>query len=97
MLLLDWKTFIAARADNTTGNSNTAVFTEAWLPEKGFDQRFQTLSADPDMVLFAAHPSKKLMVLHSFKNAGGTLLRPNKKLMCLSGAGANATAFEVDR
>jgi hypothetical protein len=47
------------------------------------------------MVLFATDPNKKLLVLHSFKNAGGTLLRPEKKLMCLSGTGALATAFEV--
>jgi hypothetical protein len=62
MLSLGWKTFIAARADNTTGNKNTVVFTEARLPKKVFEQRFQTLTANPDMVLFAADPSKKLMV-----------------------------------
>ena len=48
------------------------------------------------MVLFAADSNKKLLVLHSFKNAGGTLLRPEKKLMCLSGTGSLATVFEVD-
>jgi hypothetical protein len=37
-----------------------------------------------------------ILVLHSFKKVGGTLLCPNKKLMCLSGTGANATAIEVD-
>jgi phage-related protein len=48
------------------------------------------------MVLFAADSKKKLLVLHSFKNAGGTLLRPEKKLMCLSGStGEIATVFEV--
>ncbi len=54
------------------------------------------LDADPDMVLFAADSNKKLLVLHSFKNAGGSLLRPEKKLMCLSGTGSLATVFEVD-
>ena len=47
------------------------------------------------MVLFATDSNKKLLVLHSFKKAGGALLRPEKKLMCLSGTGALATAFEV--
>ncbi len=83
MLSIDWKTFIAARLDNTAGNKNTSVFTEAWLPEQIQDQRFQTMTADLDMVLFAADSNKKLLVLHSFKNAGGTLFRPEKKLMCL--------------
>jgi hypothetical protein len=93
MLLTNWKNFIAARIDNTAGNINTSVFIEAWSPEKSQDQRFQTLAADLDMVLFAADSNKKLLVLHSFKNAGGTVLRLEKKLMFLSGSGAIATVF----
>jgi hypothetical protein len=69
MLSTNWKNFIAARLDYTAGNKNTSVFTEAWSPEQSQDQRFQTLTADPDMVLFAADSNKKLLVLHSFKNA----------------------------
>jgi len=93
---MNWKTFIADRLDNTAGNKNTSVFTEAWSPEHSQeDQRFQTLTADPDMVLFPADSNKKLLVLHSFKNAGGTLLRLEKKLMCLSGTGEFTTVFEV--
>ena len=77
---MNWKTFIADRLDNTAGNKNTSVFTEAWSPEHSQeDQRFQTLTADPDMVLFPADTNKKLLVLHSFKNAGGTLLCLEKK------------------
>ena len=47
------------------------------------------------MVLFATDSNKNLLVLHSFKNAGGTLVHPEKKLMCLSGTGALAAVFEV--
>jgi hypothetical protein len=82
--------------DNTAGNKNTSVFTEAWSPKKSLDQHFQTLTVDPDLVLFATESNKKLLVLHSFKNAGGTLLQTEKKLMCLSGTGALATVFEVN-
>jgi len=96
MLSMNWKTFIAARIDNTAGNKNTSAFTEAWSPEQSKDQRFQTLTADPDMVLFAADSNKKLLVPHSFKKAGGTLFRPEKKLMCLSGTGEITTVFEVN-
>jgi hypothetical protein len=45
------------------------------------------------MVLFAADSNNRLLVLHSFKNAGGTLFHPEKKLMCLSGTGEIATIF----
>jgi hypothetical protein len=34
MLSMNWKTFTAAHIDNTAGNKNTSVFTEAWLPEE---------------------------------------------------------------
>jgi hypothetical protein len=80
MLSTNWKTFIAAHADNTARNKNTSVFTKAWLPKKSFKQQFQMLTADPNMVLFAPNSSKKLLVLHSFKNTGGTLIRPETKL-----------------
>ena len=79
MLSIDWKTFVAARTDNAAANKNTSVFTEAWSPEKSQDQQFQTMTADPHMVLFAADSNKKLLVLHSFKNVESTLLHPEKK------------------
>ena len=95
MLSTNWKTFIAARLDNTAGNKNTSVFTEAWSPEQSQDQRFQTLTADPDMVLFTADSNKKLLVLHSFKNAGGTLFHPEKKLMWFWGCWGDKIAQGV--
>jgi hypothetical protein len=96
MLQIDWKTYLAARKDKTTGNKDTSVFTEAWSPEKSIDLRFQTLTTDPDLVPFATDSNKKVLVLHSFKNAGGTLLRPENKTMCLLGTGSLATALEVN-
>jgi hypothetical protein len=96
MLFPDWESFFAARADNETGNKNTSVITEAWSPETNDEQRFQTLTSDPNMVIFAAGENKKLLTFHGFKNAGGTLLRPENKLMCLLGTGASAIAIEIN-
>ena len=80
MLSMNWKTFIApAHTDNTAGNKITSVLTEAWSPEESPDQRFQTLTADPDMVFFIADSNKKLLVIHSFKNVESTLLHLEKK------------------
>jgi hypothetical protein len=58
MLFPDWKSFFAARTDNKTGNKNTSVFTEAWSPETNGEQRFQMLTSDPNMVIFAAGKNK---------------------------------------
>jgi hypothetical protein len=92
----DWKSFFAARADNKTGNKITSVFTEAWSPETNDKQHFQTLTSNPNMVIFDAGKNKKLLTFHSFKNAGGMLLRPENKLMCLLETGARAIAIEIN-
>jgi hypothetical protein len=96
MLFPDWKSFFAARTDNETGNKNTSVFTEAWSSKTNDEQRFQILTSDPNMVIFAAGKNKKLLTFHSFKNAGGTLLCPENKLMCLLGTGASAIVIEIN-
>jgi hypothetical protein len=96
MLFPDWNSFFAAPADNKTGNKNTSVFTKAWSPKTNVKQHFQTLTSDPNMVIFAAGENKKLLTFHSFKNAGGMLLRPENKLMCLLGTGASAIPTGVN-
>jgi hypothetical protein len=98
MLHLDWKTFFAARADNEQGNKNTSVYTEAWSPDTNDNERFQTLTADPDNVLLVTNNDNKIHALHSFKVVGGSVLRPNStKLICLLGTGTNATTLLVDK
>jgi hypothetical protein len=46
--------------------------------------------------MFVVDPSKKRQVFHSFKNSGGTLLRPDNKLMCPLGKGASTVAIQGD-
>jgi hypothetical protein len=97
MLHTNWQSFFAARADNNLGNKNTLIYTEAWLPDKSNDVRFQTFISDINIIIFAADQDKNIHALHSFKVAGGTLLCPTIKLMCLLGSGLSATAFIVDK
>jgi hypothetical protein len=54
------------------------------------------LTSNPNMVIFAAGKNEKLLTFHSFKNAGGTLLCPDNKLMYHLGTGASAIAIEVN-
>jgi hypothetical protein len=97
MLHTNWQSFFVARADNDLGNKNTLIYTKAWSPNKSNDVRFQTLISDINRVIFAADQDKNIHALHSFKVAGGTLLRPTTKLMCLLGSGLSATSFIVDK
>jgi hypothetical protein len=96
MLFPELKSFFAACADNKTGNKITSVFTKAWSPETNDEQHFQTLTSDPNMIIFAAGKNKKLLTFHSFKNAAGTLLCPENKLMCLLGTGASTIAIKIN-
>jgi hypothetical protein len=43
------------------GTKTLSVFTEAWSPKESQDQHFQTLTMDPDMVIFAVDSKKKLL------------------------------------
>ena len=97
MLHANWHDYYAARADNNLGNRDTSIYTEAWSPDKNDDVRFQTLISDINNVIFAADHDKNILVLHSFKVAGGSLLHPTTKLMCLLGAGSNAAVFTIDK
>ena len=58
---MNWKTFIATHTDNTAGNKNTSVFTEAWSPEKIQDQLFQMLTVEcgPRHGPFCRRPQQK--------------------------------------
>jgi hypothetical protein len=97
MLHTNWQSFFAAQADNDLGNKSTSIYTKAWSPKKSDDVRFQTLISDINSIIFAANQDKNIHALHSFKVAGGTLLRPTTKLMCLLGSGSSVTAFIVDK
>ena len=97
MLHANWQSFFSARADNELGSKNTSIYTKAWSSNKSDDVRIQTLISDINKVIFAADQDKHIHALHSFKVAGGTILRPTTKLMCLLGMGSSATAFIIDK
>jgi hypothetical protein len=54
------------------------------------------LTSNPNMVIFAAGKNKKLLTFHSFKNAGGMLLCPENKLMCILGTEASTIAIKIN-
>ncbi len=54
------------------------------------------ITADQNLAVFIADLNNKLQAFHSVKYAGGTLLRPDNKLMCLLGTGTSAVAIQVN-
>ena len=69
------ESFFAARPDNELGDKSTSIYTKAWSPDKNDKARFRTLTADIDNVILATDKNRNIPALHSFKVAGGTLLR----------------------
>jgi hypothetical protein len=96
MLSATWKDYFTSLAANEMGNQNTAVYTTAWAMVVPPATKISTLTSDPDMILFAADTENTLITLHSFTNLGGSLLRPNNKVVCLTGSGHAGVPLIVD-
>jgi hypothetical protein len=72
------------------------VFSSAWSQQTTPNEKVAFISNDNDIVLLAANANKTVAILHSFKNIGGTLLRPSNKFVCFMGTSVNATAVAID-
>jgi hypothetical protein len=55
------------------------------------------ISNDDTLAVVAVNRDNKVVVMHSFKNRGGTLLHPTNKFACLIGSGHVASVVIVDK
>lgn len=85
MLFPNWSDYFMSRADNEQGNQNTSIYSSAWAQDNDHATKAALLTNDPDTVIFGADAEGTIIPLHSFTNLGGTLLRPNNKIVCLIG------------
>jgi hypothetical protein len=58
--------------------------------------KLRQLVEEIDMVILAADANKRIMILHSPKNFGGTQTRPENKVVCMLGMGTQAVSVLVD-
>ena len=95
---MNCKTFIATHADNTAGNKNTSVFTEAWSPVKIQDQQFQMLTVDcgPRHGPFCRRPQQKVSRPLLFQEHRRHFASSREEVnVPFRPTGAIATVFEV--
>jgi hypothetical protein len=59
--------------------------------------KLATISNDDTLAVVAVNRDNKVVVMHSFKNLGGTLLHPTNKFACLIGSGCIASVVIVDK
>ena len=81
-----WKAFFAARKTNNAGNSNPHAYLTAWSADSTTESKLQLLTNDPGTAVLAGDYHHGIMILHNFKNLGGTILSPHDKYVCFIGA-----------
>lgn len=93
---INWTAFFDSRHDNTAGNKNTTVYTEAWAQDKDYAVKVSFLTNDANTAILAANANDTILFLHSFKNIGGTPIQPANKFVCFLGSNENASVVIID-
>ncbi len=80
---------------NTIGNNNVANFTYTMAHNAAVDTKMKYLSKEHNLNLVADN-KKQVVILHSLKNYGGTILQPVDKVAALLGLGPDAHVVALD-
>ena len=91
-----WKQFYLSLPGNEQGNKNMGSFSLSMSSSQSADARMNSLTEDVDTVIFIADENKKVAVIHSPKNHGGTRTRPTNKISCLVGLGPQAACVVLN-
>ena len=88
--------YYAGLRTNDEGNKNSSSFHAAMdSDESTIEDRIKTLTQDPDDVVACADSEGKVNLIHSMKNLGGRLRRPEDKILALVGMDSEAVVVEV--
>ena len=91
--LINWSKSI--EADH--GNKNPLHFAKATDPlVSSLETRIAQLTASPEALVLGVGDDGKIIPLHSFTNAEGTIVNPSNKIIALSGISHDAKAVIVD-
>ena len=90
-----WRQWFNSLPDIEKGNMDTTIIADAWSQDKYDEDLVWILSADTNTVLFASNASMNIKVLHSFKNFGGTLLKPQNDFACLIGNKTSESVLKI--
>ena len=95
MASTNWPVFFDNRHDNDLRNQNSSVLSEAWSQMTTPIKKKAFVSNDNKIVILAANSNNTIAVLHSFKNIGGTPLRPIDNFVCFVGANKHTTVVNM--
>ena len=86
----------AGLCTNDKGNKNSSSFHSMMDSEETtIEERIKTLTSDPDNIVACADSEGKGNLIHSMKNLGGLLCRPEDKILALVGMESEAVVVEI--
>ena len=91
-----WKAFFNSRATNADRNKQPGSYLSAWNNDTSAKAKLSLLTNDPSLAVLAGEPGNGIIILHSFKNLGGTILTPADKFVCLIGSNQTAPIVFVN-
>ena len=91
-----WKAFFNSRNTNRDGNKRPAAYLTAWNNDTTTEAKLSILTNNPNLALLAGESGNGIIILHSFKNLGGSIFAPANKYVCLLGANQTAPIVVVN-
>mmetsp|Transcript_12865 Transcript_12865/g.27933 ORF Transcript_12865/g.27933 Transcript_12865/m.27933 type:complete len:153 (-) Transcript_12865:66-524(-) len=91
-----WNQYFLSLPGNEQGNRNMESFSLSMSSNQSMGARLKSLTEEVDSVIFIVDENKKVSVIHSLKNHGGTRTRPTNKNSCLIGLGPQAACVVLN-
>ena len=95
-LLPTWKDFLNSRDTNADGNKSPGSYLSAWDNDETPEAKIALLTNNPNLAILSGEAGNGIIVLHSFKNLGGTIFSPAKKIVCLIGTNKTAPVVIIN-
>ena len=82
---------------SVAGNDNMQAYSDVSNPTKTSDAEMKrVILGEPNGLVLTTIDGRSVSFIHSLKEFGGTLSRPESKVVCLQGMSNSACPFEVD-
>ena len=86
-----WRQYFITHKDNAVLDQNQSALKSAWSTDSTLDSRLALFGANSDIVIMILSPiGKKMKMIHSVKNIGGSLTNPGNQVVELVGMAAKA-------
>ena len=91
-----WRQYFVTHKDNDVLDQNQSALKSAWSTDSSLDSRLALFGANSDIVIMMLSPiGKKMKLIHSVTNIGGSLTNPGNQVVGLVGMAAKAVPILI--